>query len=185
MDIDSKKEGSEPKIGQDKLSTLLKKKKLSKSKKEEPISELKPLEIGFKVESRFDSFRRNFRKNLILLQEELQVSGFFTDIWMWNLVFLNTLAAIVFWIIISLNISKLPESIGLNTNDDRYLDLIVNRNWLFLLPIMHIIFAVIFLFFGFKSQKRLNSLFISSFFQILVVVIFEFLALRSYIVYFL
>ena len=61
----------------------------------DPKEELKALEIGFKVESDFDIAKRNFRKKFRLWIEEMKLSGFYTDFWMWNFVFVNLLVIFV------------------------------------------------------------------------------------------
>ncbi len=154
------------------------------SRRKEKEIELKPLEIGFKVESRFETFQREFRKKRIYYFEELKIGGFYSDLWMWNLVFINLLAFIITTLMISQNYTFLPGIIGVNTNDDRYLDLILPKSTLYILPAFHIIVTIVILYFGSKSQKRLSHLFASSFFQVIVIIIFEIMALQSYIQYF-
>lgn len=148
-------------------------------------NDYRPLEIGFKVESKFEILRRELGKKVRIYLEELKVSGFFTDTWMWNLVFLNLLMFFISLILIINNIGKMQQDIGLNTNDDRYLDLVINKNFLYAIPLFHLVLAVGFLFFGSKSQKKLNHLFIASFFQILGIIGLELFALRDFIVYFI
>lgn len=160
------------------------KKLVSKKTEEDKEFDLKPLEIGFKVESKFEIYKRDFRKKTQAYLEELKISGFFSDTWMWNLVFLNLFMFFVSLILIAQNINNFRSEIGINTNDDQYLDFVLNKNFLFFIPAFHLILATIFLIFGSKSQKKLNYLFISSFFQMLVVVGLELLALKNFIVYF-
>jgi hypothetical protein len=151
----------------------------------EKKSEFKPLEIGFNVESRFDIFKRVVRKKYRFYIDEIKLSRFYTDAWMWNFVFLNLFSAfILIFIILHFN-SQIPASIGLNLDNDRHYDFILNKEFLFILPFFHLIISSIVIFMSIKSQKKLSHLFVAAFFQISVLTVFELIAVKNFIVYFI
>jgi len=114
----------------------------------DPKEELKALEIGFKVESDFDIAKRNFRKKFRLWIEEMKLSGFYTDFWMWNFVFLNIVTIFIVFFLIGKYYGQLPAQIGLNYDDDWSYDQLISKNILYLIPLIH--FFVIFISLGSK-----------------------------------
>lgn len=172
------------------LSLKTIKKTISKKPKKEginpePHEELKALEIGFKVESEFDIAKRNIRKKFRFWVEEMKLSGFYTDFWMWNFVFLNIVTIFSILFLIAKYFSQLPDLIGINYDDDWAYDLLVSKNFLYIIPIFHVIVILLAIYLSIKSQKRLSHIFAAAFFPSLILLFFEILGIRNLIVYFL
>jgi len=146
---------------------------------------LHPLEIGFKVESKYDIAKRNLRKKYRNWLEELKAGGFYTDFWMWNFVFINFFASFLLFFTISNYIGKLPEMIGINYDDNWSYDLLLSKNYLFVLPSIHVIIAIVALLIAMRSQKRLSHVFAVAFIQFGILVFFELIGLKNLIFYFL
>lgn len=146
---------------------------------------LYPLQIGFKVESKFSVLQRNLRKKIYYLIEELRVTGFHKDISMWNLIFLNMFFAFVLYYVTSLYYSKLPAEIGLNLDMDKNYDFLISKSWLYLPTFLHLIFAISVFVINLRAYRRLSHLMVASFFHCLVLMYFEIVGLMALIRYFL
>ena len=155
------------------------------SEEQRPEVDLKPLEIGFKVESKLDITKRNLRKRFHFFVEELKVSGFYTNFWMWNFIFLNLLGVFMFLVLIGKYNATLPGLIGINTDSDWAYDITIPKSSLYFVPIFHVLIVIISIVFSIKSHRKLSQLYLAAFFQVLVLMIFEFLGVRNLIVYFL
>ena len=106
----------------------LKKQRLSSKSKEK----LQPLMIGFDGDSQIDVAKSGIKKRFGILEEELRLTGFYTNYWMWNLVFLNILISFILGITVFFSFNSLPSDIGVNVNNDANLDLILDKQWLYL-----------------------------------------------------
>ena len=162
------------------LSTLKKPRAVSQSREK-----LQPLGIGFKEDSTIVVAQSGLKKKFRLLEEQLRVSGFYTNYWMWNIVFLNLLVAFVLGIIIFISFGKLPSQIGFNVNNDSRFDTITPKEYLFLPVVVHLVILLGIFLISFRSQKKLNHLYMVLFFQQLVLAVFEFIAVRNLIAYFI
>lgn len=161
-------------------------KRISRGNNKETVEQvLHPLEIGFKVESGFDIRKRNFKKKLRILIDELRVGGFFTNFWMWNFFLLNLLASFLLFYTISNYIHKLPDALGISYDDDITFDLVISKNYLYVLPSLHIMLAVILLLIAIKSHRKLSHVFTIAFIYFGVLIFFELIGLRDLIFYFL
>jgi hypothetical protein len=156
-------------------------KKIKKSNKKEKFEQL---EIGFVVESKFEIIKRELRKKTIIFVEQLKISGFFSNLTMWNLIFLNIILSITLSLLIINGYSDTNSEIGLNLDNDRTFDTVVNYSYLWIIPIFHIIFAILVAVFGSISQKKINPLFLSSFIHLIPFVVIELVALNNFIQYF-
>jgi hypothetical protein len=156
-------------------------KKIKKSNKKEKFEQL---EIGFVVESQFEVIKRKLRKKTIIFVEQLKISGFFSNLTMWNLIFLNIILSIISSLLIINGYSDTNGEIGLNLDNDRTFDTVINYSFLWIIPIFHIIFAILVAVFGSISQKKINTLFLSSFIHLIPFVVIELVALNNFIQYF-
>lgn len=146
--------------------------------------EYKELPLGLEEKKDYFSLLKSFRKKFIYLNKEVKYSGIYKNFWLWNIVFLNFLSALIFAYLIHKNFSLLPEKVGLNLYGTEDFDTVFKKNSLYAISFIHVFIALITFAFSVKAQKRLNHLFIISFLNYLAISFFEFYALRNVINYF-
>ncbi len=148
-------------------------------------SSLYPLQIGFKVESKFSILRRILRKKLHYFVEELRVTGFHKDVSMWNLIFLNVFFAVAMYYIVSVYFINLPAEVGVNIDMDTNYDFLVYKGWLYFPSFLHSILAICVLIINLKAYRKLSHLMVTFFFYCIVLMYFELIGFISLVRYFL
>jgi hypothetical protein len=155
---------------------------IQKYKKKSPNQETP---LGFEEESKIKQLISGFKRKFKRLNKEAKYSGVYNNFWLWNTIFLNLAIAIILWAVIRTSYDALPQNIGVNIDNIRRYETVIDKSYIFSIVIVHVVFAFLFFAFGLKAQKRLNHLIIAAFFNFLVLGVFEFIGLRGYISYFL
>lgn len=142
------------------------------------------ISLGFEEENKLKVFLGKIKRNILRLGKETRFSGVFSNIWVWNLVFLHLTLSVVLLVLILKFYNSLPTYIGINIDDIEKLDTLINKQYLYIIVIFHIVLAVTPFLFGLKSGKKLTHLLVISFIYFCVLGVFEFIGLRNLLIYF-
>jgi hypothetical protein len=154
---------------------------LKKIQKEEVLIQ-QPL--GLEEDSAIKIFLSKSKKKIGKLNTEAKYSGLYKNFWFINVVLLNLSIITVLYFFILKNYETLPSMVGINYNNAVGYDVMLSKSFIYFPVFLHIIVIIFAIFFAIKGQKKLNHLFIVSFFNILALGVFEILGVYNLINYF-
>lgn len=143
------------------------------------------IDIGFRLEPVYLTWINKFKKKFKDLKKELFFSSLFREFASYNFVLMILFFGLGFLLFAIINLNIFNEELGLNFSGDNNFDLLINKNYIFFIPILYISFFLLIIVIFYKFNLKFIRIFFDIFFFYILFISFViFIALVQYLLYF-
>lgn len=150
----------------------------------EKTEEPEQMTLGFENEALHKKFIRKAKTWYRITKKNLVISGLMLNPWIWIANSYALGVSIVFYMLIDSEYGNISSQIGISLMGNGRFDFLIEKNYLYVFPLINIIIIPIILILGYKYSKKLDHILFVLIFTIVIFTPVEFFALRNLIAYF-
>lgn len=148
-------------------------------------SDFVSLDIGFTLEPEYIVWLSKLKKSINLFKKELLLSPFFKEFGGYNFIFMIFFVSSFLFVFLVDQMKTLNDLVPINLIGNNDFDLLIDKNFLLLIPFMYLLFLFLLITLFYKYNFRFVKIFLNiSFFYIFFASIVLFFGIVRYMLYF-